>query len=271
MVSAGSPGSAPLGEDEASPCADGTTDDGSGAGGTVAGEAGAGPRSAPGVSVRPMLPSDCAAAARLHSRVLDAEFITRFGTGFLEAYYRAWVDADGGLALVATGASGDLEGQLLGAFDPVAHTASMVRGHWPSLATRLVLAATRDPRLGRDLVVTRALRYARGIVRAARRSPRPKPVPSPVLVSADRQPGTGEVTHLLVAPEAQGAGFGRQLVAAAEEAGRRAGLGELVLVTPVEDRGARSFYERIGWVLDRPVTSASGERFVRYRRPLGPG
>ena len=225
-----------------------------------------------------MRPSECAAAARLHRQVLDAEFITRLGTGFLEAYYRAWVDADGALALVASDASGRIEGLLLGAVEPVAHIASMVRRHWASLAAHTVLAAAADPRLGWDLALTRAARYARGLARVALRSKRSEPANSPAPASAGAsapiescQSRTGEITHLLVAPEAQGAGIGRLLVAAAEEAGRQAGLSELVLVTPVEEWGARRFYERVGWVLDQPVTSSSGEHFVRYRRTLAPG
>ena len=261
MVSPDRSGSPPFADDVASTGAAGTGAAGTGAGGTGAG-------GGAGVSVRELRPSDCRPAARLHRQVLDAEFISRFGIGFLEAYYRAWVDADAALALAATGPSGQLDGLLLGALDPVAHTASMVRRHWPSLAARLAAAAARDPRLGWDLAATRARRYARGAARAARRPPRPTATPAP---PASRLPVTGEVTHLLVAPEAQGTGIGRELVAAAEEEGRRAGLGELVLVTPVEEWGARRFYERVDWVLDQPVTSASGERFVRYRRRLGPG
>ncbi len=273
MVSAGRPGSVPLGEDEAPGSADGCRAgrpgtgwrDGAPGTGRTAGEAGSGSRSAAGVTVRPMGPSELAPAARLHLRVLDAEFIARLGAGFLQSYYRAWVDADGALALVALSPSGRLDGVLLGALDPVVHSSSMVRRHWPSLASRLLLAAVRDPRLGRDLVCTRAVRYSRGLARAVVR-------PGPGRTTdGDRHPGAGEITHLMVAPEAQGAGIGRLLVEAAEEVGRRAGLGELVLVTPVEEWGARSFYERVGWVLDRPVSSASGERFVRYRRPLGGG
>jgi len=235
-------------------------------------------RTVAGVTIATMRRSECATAARLHRRVLDAEFITRLGTGFLEVYYRAWVDADDALALVASDDSGKLEGLLLGALDPAAHSASMVRRHWAGLAGHVLLAAVSDPRLGWDLAATRTLRYAGGLARVALRSRRGVPAMSPGPVSAapsapveSCHSRAGEITHLLVAPEAQGAGIGRLLVAAAEEAGRRAGLCEMVLVTPVEEWGARRFYERIGWVLDQPVTSASGEQFVRYRRALGPG
>ncbi|MDA8061380.1 MAG: GNAT family N-acetyltransferase [Actinomycetota bacterium] len=238
------------------------------------------------VRIRALRRSDCGPAARLHLQVLDAEFISRFGFGFLRSYYRAWLGADAALALVACDPAGKVVGLLLGAVDPPAHSSSMVRRHWPALSAHLAVACARDPGLARDLLATRATRYARGLARAtlghARRSAAPvaaaqeaavasRPPSAPVEAGTEQPLGAGEVTHLLVDPGAQGTGVGRLLVAAAEEAARQAGLHELELVTPVEEQGARRFYERIGWVLDQPVTSSSGERFVRYRRRLAAG
>lgn len=224
-------------------------------------------RAAP-VSVRPLSVGDASTAVRLHLDVLGAEFISRLGPPFLRAYYRAWIEAEDALALAATGPTGTIDGILLGAVDPSAHTAAMVRRHWPSLVAHLVVAAARDPRLARDLLVTRAVRYVQGIARVARRSRRHLPAPTPTPSVDVAAGGTGEITHLLVAPSAQGRGIGRALVTAAEDAARCAGLRELVLVTPVEEWGARRFYERIGWQVDGEVVSRSGERFVHFCRPL---
>jgi GNAT superfamily N-acetyltransferase len=79
----------------------------------------------------------------------------------------------------------------------------------------------------------------------------------------------GEVTHLMVSPEAQGKGVGRLLVEEAERIARGSGLDELVLVTP-PDLPARQFYEHLGWQDCGEVRSRSGEVFVRYRVTLGP-
>lgn len=220
------------------------------------------PGGGPGGGVRPLAGSDVPAAARLHRAVLHAQFISRLGLPFLEVYYRAWADAEAGVALAATDPAGALEGLLLGALDPAAHTAAMVRRHGPTLAARLAVAAARDPRLAGDLVATRAGRYAHGLVSIARHLP-PQPAPD-----GSARGGTGEITHLLVAPGARGRGVGRSLLAAAEAAAAAAGLHDLVLVTPVDDEHARRFYDRLGWCADGDVTSRSGERYVRFRRPV---
>jgi len=81
-------------------------------------------------------------------------------------------------------------------------------------------------------------------------------------------PRTAEITHVLVAADAQGSGTGRQLVEFAVQQARAAQRHEIVLVTP-PDQAARAFYERLGWESDGEVTSRSGEKFVRYRLTLG--
>ncbi|MST34982.1 hypothetical protein GHK86_19915, partial [Acidimicrobiaceae bacterium USS-CC1] len=160
------------------------------------------PGRAASVSVRPLTVGDASTAVRLHLDVLGAEFISRLGPPFLRAYYRAWIEAEDALALAATGPTGTIDGILLGAVDPSAHTAAMVRRRWPSLVGHLVVAATRDPRLARDLVVTRAVRYVKGLARVARRPRRHLPAPTPTPRADAPAGGTGEITHLLVAPSA---------------------------------------------------------------------
>jgi len=220
-------------------------------------------------SVRELGSADFKAAAELHLEVLDIEFISRFGPSFLREYYRAWTLAPGGIALAVDDvAQGRLIGVLLGATQPHAHVSAMVRGFGPRLGAHMVMASLKRPALARDLVVTRAARYAGGLwrlavarvaarVNARRRQDRP----------AGSAVATGEITHLLVDPSAQGHGVGKALVEAALETGRAAGIDEVVLVTP-PDQAATRFYERIGWSAAGTVVSRSGERFVRYRYPL---
>ncbi|MHB1929569.1 MAG: GNAT family N-acetyltransferase [Acidimicrobiales bacterium] len=211
--------------------------------------------------IRPLAPPDCRDAAELHAQVLGMEFISRFGPGFLRAYYRAWIEAPGGLALGAVDGEGRLAGVVLGAIDPPGHSAAMVRRHGLGLALRMAMAAARRPRLAGEVATTRVRRYARGVARAVAAAP-------------DGAQRVGEVTHLLVAPTAQGAGVGRALVQAAEDVSRRAGVEALVLVTP-PDLAARQFYEHLGWERAGELTSRSGEPFVRFLRrlhpPSGPG
>ncbi|MGC8464122.1 MAG: GNAT family N-acetyltransferase [Acidimicrobiales bacterium] len=242
--------------------------------------------------VRPLADRDLSAAVPLHRQVLDVEFLTRFGPGFLRRYYQAWAASPGGIALVATDGL-NVVGVLLGATDPSGHARAMVRGHGMGLAVRMAAAAAARPSLAYELAVTRSRRYARGLWRSLRRRPSTsagadadcgaapqgadfgaapqgtETTPgyrSGGTMSGGTAPGdtVGEITHLLVDPAAQGGGIGRALVDAAVAECRAAGVSEVELVTP-PDFAARRFYERLGWVPVQDVVSQSGERFVKYR------
>ena len=146
----------------------------------------------------------------------------------------------------------------------------------PSRSTWATAHCLRHPTLARDLVVTRGRRYAGGLVRLvvtrnrrAAASPIPaSPIPaSPIPASPIPASAVGEITHVLVDTERQGSGVGSGLIGAAVGAARRAGVDELVLVTP-PDLEARNFYEHLGWLADGEITSRSGEPFLRYRLPV---
>ena len=195
------------------------------------------------------------------------EFVTRYGLRFLRVYYRAWTASPGAIALAAVDEDQELVGVLLGATDPSGHVRAMLRRHGAGLAVSLASYALVHPRLARDLLATRATRYIRGIWRAMTVAVRRGSTTDVPVDDAARR--VGEITHLLVAPTSQGLGIGRALMAEAMAEARRAGLDEMVLVTP-PDLAARRFYERLGWRADGSLTSRSGEPFIRYRHPLGP-
>ncbi len=217
------------------------------------------------LQIRPILASDRTRSARLHQEVLHMEFLTRCGPAFLRSYHRAWIESPAGFALGAFDGDGALVGVVLGALDPAAHVAGMLRRHGLVLGARLVAAAAFRPRLARELVTTRSTRYARGLWRTMLRPIRQaKAVKAPVV---DQQSRSGEVTHLFVATSHQGSGVGRALLGEVEVLARRTALEDLVLVTP-PDQAARAFYETLGWSNEGLITSKSGETFVRYRYGL---
>ena len=212
------------------------------------------------VNVRALVDADIREAALIHRGVLDMEFLSRLGPAFMRAYYRAWIEAPGSISLVALDDDGRLLGVLLGASDPATHVREMVRHRGLGLGIKLVTYASVHPRLARDLVVTRSRRYARGITRLlVKRLAR-----SSNSQTQRAEPVVGEITHVLVRPEAQGRGVGRVLLDAAVSAARLAGVQELVLVTPPEI-GARYFYESLGWRAEGAMQSRSGENFLRFR------
>ncbi len=235
----------------------------------------------PPVRVRPLEPSDVDVTSRLHEDVLSMEFLATCGRGFLRRYHRAWIETDHAIALGALDDAGHLVGVLLGTVYPSEHFRTMVRRHGIALGAHLVLQALRRPRFARTLVATRAKRYVRGLWRIARssiasrlRHPRASSTRSArgATPPAERAAGAGghlgEVTHLMVSPDAQGHGAGRALLREAQRIAAAAGVEELVVVTP-PDLAAVSFYEHLGWIRSGELMSRSGEPFVRFRFPLG--
>ena len=89
---------------------------------------------------------------------------------------------------------------------------------------------------------------------------------------ADARPSTGELDGLYTSPEVWGAGVGRRLLVAAEQALRDAGFSEATLWTATENHRPRRIYERAGWQTDGTIRSRSlnGVDFeeLRYRRSL---
>lgn len=216
------------------------------------------------IRVRPLVDADLDAAARIHRRVLDMEFLSRFGPSFMRTYYGAWIHSTGSLALAAHDEDGRLVGALLGATDPAAHARAMVRHHGAAIATKLLAYALARPRLAKELIATRGWRYTRGLVRLVRS----RFASSSAAPVADLGPVVGEITHVLVSPDARGRGVGRALVQESVDRARTAGVEELTLVTP-PDMAARHFYEHLGWHCDGAMQSHSGEEFLRFHYLVG--
>ena len=206
-----------------------------------------------------MVCEDIAAAALLHRQILDMEFLSRFGPGFMRTYYRAWLGASDAIALVALDSREAVVGVLLGATDPTNHVRAMVRRDGVRLSVALATYALVHPSLARDLVVTRGWRYLRGVTRIVVARLRPR-----ATTTSGAGPRVGEITHVLVGPEMQGLGVGRALLEAAIGEARASRVAELVLVTP-PDLAARHFYERLGWRPEGAMQSRSSEEFLRFR------
>lgn len=219
------------------------------------------------LEVRPLRPSDLPATSQLHGEVLQTEFLARSGGRFLLCYHRAWLDSADAIAFCAVGNNNEVVGLLLGSFNPERHYRSMVRRHGVALTCWMLARAATHPRFGIELVATRAARYTRGLRRVLRP---PAPIvafPPETLSETSGEAfggASGEITHLMVRPDARGNGAGRALLLAAQHAAVQAGLDELELVTPPA-LSAQGFYEHLGWHRAGEVLSRSGEHFSRYR------
>ncbi|HLI52785.1 MAG TPA: GNAT family N-acetyltransferase [Acidimicrobiales bacterium] len=216
------------------------------------------------LTVRPLLDHDVESSTQIHLEVLHMEFLARCGRRFIGHYHRAWLASPHGLALACVDGDGRLLGVVLAALDPPMHFRSMVRHHGLRLAFSLLGHAVANPAFAKTLIATRAVRYSRGLARmlVAQLHPGQR-----AATATDAQARVGEVTHVMVSAQAQGRGVGRALLAEVRRQAARAGLSELVLVTP-PGLDAAGFYEHMGWKRDGQVTSRSGETFLAYRLPL---
>lgn len=214
-------------------------------------------------------------SSRLHREVLDMEFLTRCGDGFLRCYHRAWIESPYSIAIAAIDNDGRIEGVLLGSVQPEAHFRAIVRRRGVFLAVWLLVGSVKDWRFAKELFGTRAIRYSRGLVRmllrslerTVRRGGRLGATDSGSEAAGEavaRTAGVGEITHVMVSGDAQGTGIGRALLEEARAKALAEQLEELVLVTPPE-MTAGQFYEHLGWQQVGKITSRSGEQFLRYR------
>jgi ribosomal protein S18 acetylase RimI-like enzyme len=88
----------------------------------------------------------------------------------------------------------------------------------------------------------------------------------------DARPGDGELLAIYVDPDAVRRGVGGMLLAHGEARLRQRGYHGATLWVFVENTGARTFYERRGWMLDqRPGRDPWSDwgPSVRYRKELG--
>lgn len=214
--------------------------------------------------IRSPHPQELPEIARLHRRELTGDFISRFGDRFLTRLYRAFAESPHAEALIAVdGSTGEVIGALVGTLDIPSHNAFLVRHHGPALALHGLARALRYPALGRDVLLTRAGRYLRGIARSLFSGKAGK---NPQAKAPEEQ--VGILAYLMVDGRRRKSGVGVSLVAAYEARAVSGGLDRLELVTFPKQVGAGPFYSRIGWEYAGERTSNSGERFALYTRYL---
>jgi len=207
------------------------------------------------IHIRPLREEEAAISAALYREELPDEFLARCGQKFLTCYHRAWITSPAGQALTAVDEDDNVVGILFAAIDPFVHFAHIFHRFGLALTRRLVIQAIIHPTFGRLLIVTRGRRYIKAAMRMFKR----KKVPI-----GDR---SGEITFLLIKSTARKAGIGGALLAEIEKIARKAGLDELVLVTP-RNSPAIGVYEHLGWHSRGAIRTLSGEEFVHFYLPL---
>lgn len=217
-------------------------------------------------AVRPAVTADLRGTAHLHRTQLPDGFFARLGAGFLRRYHATFLASPHAVAFVV-GESAEPLGFLVGTLDNRPHYRFVVRRLGLGLAARAGAAILARPALLWLFLRTRALRYARWVVRYPLRS-RASAATGTAVDGAPSVPTVAVLTHVAVSDAAQGHGTGRALVAAFLDAARAAGADEARLVTTAGGR-AEAFYERLGWIAGAVRPAGGGEGTVReFHLPL---
>lgn len=189
---------------------------------------------------------DARELAALHRRAFPDFFLSSLGQGFLEQFYRGFVDDQSAVVAVARNDQGRIVGAVVG--------------------------TTRPHNFFRRLLLRRLVPFGLESARAALRQPRA----TWRLVSAigyrgdaPAQSEGGLLSSICVDPDLRGAGIGRTLLAAWEHEARRCGAALAYLTTDAEDNDpVNRFYRACGWELVDEFVTGRGRRMNRYRRRL---
>lgn len=169
----------------------------------------------------------------LHAETLPGGYFAKLGRRFLRSYLATFVDSPHALALTLS-VQDVKAGMVVGTLRPRAHRRWVLTRRGPRLVALGMLALVGRPHLAVRFLRTRVARYRRAW--SDRRASRPGVAAQPAVL-----------THVAVAPGAQGQGFGQTLVEAFVERAQAAECPGVLLTTGAGPDGAAAFYRHLGW------------------------
>lgn len=212
-----------------------------------------------GVTVRDLRgDADTRVAAALHAALLPHGFFVALGPQFLREYERGFTDAPHATALVAE-IDGHVVGMLVGVLEPAKHSRWLLQRRGATLAALGACSLAVRPLVAVAFLRRRAVRYARGWRRRRGQA---------VACEPEHGGQTAILSHVAVAPGAQGTGAGTRLLEAFEARARARGCSAIQLMTLPDSQGAGGFYTRLGWTHCGRTTTVDGNVFDLYRKEL---
>jgi GNAT superfamily N-acetyltransferase len=195
------------------------------------------------VLVRPLERGHIRGVVDIHLRAFPGYFLTFLGAGFLEEFYRAFLDEETAISRVAVdGQSGDPLGAVIGTDSPDAFFRKLAARRWWAFGLASLASCLKKPSIVRRLF--RALTY-RG--------------------DPPGRAGYALLSSIAVAPEAQNRGIGKLLLEHwAEEARRRDCRGAYLTTDALDNDAVNRFYQRAGWILETSFVTREGRRMNRY-------
>jgi ribosomal protein S18 acetylase RimI-like enzyme len=200
--------------------------------------------------VRVAQEADIEGVVAAHVSAFPGFFLTLLGRGFLAVFYRAFLDNQDALLLVAEGSDRRLIGFLAGVLAPERYFGRLRLTQGTRLGFAALPALVRQPvRVGKRLLAA-----------VAYRGDRPPGLPGHWLLSS-----------LGVHAEASGMGAGGALMMRFLDAARQAGARGVYLLTDGSDNAATlRFYYKHGFVVHAEHTRRDGRHLLVLTRSLEP-
>ncbi len=192
-------------------------------------------------------PEDIDAIVRLHTVAFPGFFLTSLGGSFLRLLYRAFLDVDGGICIIAQDGDG-VQGVVVGTADPSSFFTTLRRKRGALFALAAIPGLLRNP----SLVVRKcmwALFY---------RGERPAALP-----------GAGLLSSVAVSPEMSSRGIGQKLVDTFCEELCRHGAESVYLITDETDNErVNRFYRKCGFHLVDTFERFEKRRMNRWAKDI---
>ncbi len=194
----------------------------------------------------PLTRGDLDPCVRMHLDAFPAFFLSQLGARFLREFYRGFLDAPGGVAVVARDADGAVVGVAVGHVEPSGFFRKLVVRRWWAFCWASAALVFRKPSSAPRLL--RALAY-RGSV--------PLPVSGALLSS------------ICVAPGTQAKGVGSSLLDEWSTVAAQLGAPSAYLTTDaVGNDRTNAFYESNGWQFSGAYTTREDRQMNCYTRVL---
>lgn len=198
------------------------------------------------LTIAPLHPADVDEAVSLHQRAFPEFFLSQLGTGFLRQFYSGFLTDPTAVTTVARDEQGRIVGTVVGTTHPSGFFGRLLRRRLGGFALASASAALRSPRVVPRLV--KGITY-RG--------------------EAGERVDGALLSSICVAPDAQGAGVGRQIIEAWCDSARERGATRAFLTTDALDNHAvNAFYTRRGWECTATFSTDQGRSMNRYEKEL---
>ena len=196
--------------------------------------------------IRKIQLSDVSHVVTVHLSSFPGFFLSFLGSRFLSLFYSGICSAQEGIAFVYLNDAGAPAGFVAGTSNPGGFYSRLLKRGWLKFSLASIIPVLRKPSIiGR---VARAVFH---------------PSSNPV---GDDFAGLFSIGVL---PELQGSGAGKKLVQAFLDEAKQRGCKRVFLTTDRDNNEAvNSFYEKLGFVIERQYVTPEGRRMNEYWMPL---